>query len=113
MKRFAIYNDVKALLRMLINDSHKVDFDNFAVTQHYVTIDEAIFFFRPELCTWLQVVQSDCQKFLEARAARSTPQGYDPREADCRKLLYQHFRALQGQFQNELSFRQLTRSPSH
>lgn len=44
-KRFAIYEDVKQLLKLLLNESHKNEFSAFDVAQHYVVMDEAIFSF--------------------------------------------------------------------
>jgi hypothetical protein len=109
--RFAIYNNVKALLRMVINDSHKPDFDMFAVTEHYVVIDEARFFFSPELCERLQAVQADCQQFLEGRARQPTDPDYNPREDAARQTrLTEKFRGMAKTFEKELKFRQLTRS---
>ncbi len=111
-KRFAIYEDVKHLLKLLLNEAHKDDFRVFDVAQHFVTIDEAIFFFSSETCAWLQSLQMDCQKFLEARASRSNLAEYDPNEYTARQLrLLDHFKAMPQRFQSELAFRQLTHNP--
>ena len=52
-KRFAIYEDIQQLLKLLINDADKSDFSDFAAAQHFVVMDEAIFFFSPATCAWL------------------------------------------------------------
>jgi hypothetical protein len=113
-KRYAIYEDVRQLLKLLINESHKPGFDTFDVSKHYVVMDEAIFFFSAETCVWLELLQNDCQKFLEARASRSTPAEYNPAEyhASQRKLL-DNFMEMPERFRKELGFRQLTQSAPH
>ena len=109
-KRYAIYDDVKQLLRLLINDAQKPDFSPFQVMQHYVVMDEAVFFFSPDICEWLEVVKQDCQKLVETNSVRGTSE-YKPREyADIAIILADHFKAMPERFQNELSFRQLTKS---
>jgi hypothetical protein len=111
-KRFSIYEDVKQLLRLLLNDSHKDGFNAFDAARHFVTIDEAIFFFSPETCAWLKLLQDDCQKFLEARASRTNPAESNPKEYMTYELrLLDHFKAMPQRFQSELSFRQLTQNP--
>lgn len=52
-KRFAIYEDIRQLLKLLINESNKPEFSAFDVAQHYVVMDEAIFFFPPATCASL------------------------------------------------------------
>jgi hypothetical protein len=109
-KRYAIYDDVKQLLRLLLNESHKKEFRAFDVVPHYVVMDEAMFFFSPETCAWLQSVQQDCQKFLEANASQGTPE-YNSKEASKAQLkLLEHFKAMPERFRNELGFRQLTQN---
>ena len=113
-KRYAIYDNVKQLLRLLLNESHDKKFSPFEVVPHYVVMDEAIFFFSPETCAWLQSVQQDCQKFLEANASRGMAE-YNSREATQAQLkLLEHLQAMPERFRSELSFRQLTqkRRPS-
>ena len=111
-KRYAIYNDVKQLLKLLLNDTQKPNFSPFDAAQHYVVMDEAVFFFSPEICGWLESLQKDCQNFLEVNAARGTAE-YDTREyARLTTLLLNHFRDMPERFRTELSFRQLTQTPT-
>jgi hypothetical protein len=107
-KRYAIYDDVKRLLRLLLNDSDKPDFRAFDVIPHYVVMDEAIFFFSPETCAWLESVQRDCQAFLEAHASRNTPEYNSTEYNSAQRKLLDDFHALPDRFRHELSFRQLT-----
>ncbi len=112
-KRFAIYEDIKQLLKLLINDADKLDFSDFAAAQHFVVIDEAIFFFSPATCAWLDSLKTDCQNFLEAHALRMNLDEHKPMEyAALQTKLVAHFRAMPERFREELSFRQLTRPPS-
>ncbi len=67
-KRITIYEDIKQLLKLLINESHKPEFCAFDVAQHYVVMDEALFFFSPATCAWLDSLKADCEKFLQANA---------------------------------------------
>jgi hypothetical protein len=108
-KRYAIYNDVKQLLRLLLNESHNEQFRPFDVVPHYVVMDEAIFFFSSETCAWLQSVQQDCQKFLEANASLRTPEYNSAEYTQIQRKLLDDFQALPERFRSELSFRQLTR----
>jgi hypothetical protein len=109
-KRYAIYDDVKQLLRLLLNESHKQEFRAFDVVPHYVVMDEALFFFSPETCAWLASVQDDCQKFLLSDASRNTPE-YNPREYSTAQLkLLEDFKALPQRFHKELAFRQFTQN---
>lgn len=111
-KRFAIYENVKQLLKLLINNSDKPEFRTFDVAQHFVVIDEAIFFFSPATCEWLDSLKVDCQRFLEARALRSNPAEYKPTEcAQLQIKLVDHFKAMPERFRQELGFRQLTQNP--
>lgn len=110
-KRYAIYDSVKQLLRLLLNDSHKTDFRAFQVIPHYIVMDEAIFFFAPETCAWLKSVQSDCQKFLEEGASMNTPEYNSTEYNKAERKLLEDFQALPEQFRHELSFRQLTKTP--
>jgi len=107
-KRYAIYDDAKQLLKLLLNESHKPDFRALDVVPHYVVMDEALFFFSPETCAWLDSVQHDCQRFLEAHASRNTSE-YNPAEhsASERKLLAD-LREMPARFRKELSFQQFT-----
>jgi len=108
VKRYAIYDDVKQLLRLLLNESHKQEFRAFDVVPHYVVMDEALFFFSPQTCAWLESVQHDCQKFLDAHASLNTPE-HNPREYTTAQLkLLEDFKALPQRFRKELAFRQLT-----
>jgi hypothetical protein len=94
---------------LLLNESHKPDFRAFDVVPHYVVMDEAIFFFSPDTCAWLQSVQQDCQKFLEVHASRGRPE-YNPTEfTNAQSKLLNDFRAMPERFRTELAFRQLTR----
>src|SRR5271166_1108191 len=108
-KRYAIYKDLQQLLKLLLNESYNEGFSAFDVAQHYLVMDEAIFFFSPETCSWLASLQKDCQEFLEALASRNTPTEYSPTaySSSQRKLL-EHFKAMPERFREELGFRQLT-----
>jgi hypothetical protein len=108
-KRYAIYEDVKQLLKLLINESHKPEFNSFEVVQHYVAMDEAIFFSSEETCDWLKSIQEDCQQFLEGRASKNTAAEYKAREDANRQIqLVAHFRDMPERFRKELGFRQLS-----
>ncbi len=69
-KRYAIYNEVKKLLRTVLNDLGKPDFRPFDVAQHYIVLDEAIFFFSKKTCDWIEDVKADCQALLVEDAGR-------------------------------------------
>lgn len=107
-KRYAIYDDVKQLLRLLLNESHKPDFRAFDVIPHYVVMDEAIFFFSPDTCAWLDSVQRDCQKFLDAHASRNTPEYNSTEYNAAQRKLLDDFKEMPARFRKELGFRQLT-----
>ncbi len=101
-KRYAIYEDVKQLLILLLN---KQEFDTCQVDKHFAVMGEAIFFFSPETCAWLKSLEEDCFEFLEARKSRSTnPTKY----YDTSRHLADHFKGMPERFQKELGFRQLT-----
>lgn len=103
-KRFAIYEDVRQLLNSL---RYGPDCDGFKVGKHFTVMDKAIFFFSPETCAWLQSLQDDCVKFLEARESKSTnPTEYERSS----RHLSEQYRRMPERFQKELGFRQLTQN---
>lgn len=108
-KRYAIYDDVKQLLRLLLDESYNQTFNPLQVAQHYVVMDEAMFFFSPETCAWLQSVQKDCQKFLEEHASFPTVEYNSTEYGKAQRRLLDHLKAMPERFRNELSFRQLTK----
>jgi hypothetical protein len=112
-KRYAIYDDVKQLLRLLLNDSHEKNFRPFDVDKHYVVMDEAMFFFSPETCLWLKSVKQDCQKFMEANASLGKPEHNSMEHTNTQRKLLDDFQAMPERFRNELSFRQLTQKGAH
>jgi hypothetical protein len=108
-KRYAIYDEVKKLLRLLLNDIQKPGFSAFEAMQHFVVIDEAIFFFSPETCEWLESLKSECQKLIEINSVRGTSE-YKPSESlELSIKLADHFKEMPERFRTELGFRQLTR----
>jgi hypothetical protein len=105
-KRYAIYEDVKQLIKLLVNESHKKEFPAFDVAKHYIVMDEAVFFFSDEICSWLRELQNDCRSLMEARVAS------EPRKlADCKNRLIKHLESMPERFRNDLAFKQLTRKP--
>jgi hypothetical protein len=107
-KRYAIYDEVKKLLRTMLNDINKPDFGSFTIVQHFIVLDEAMFFFSSETCRWIKSVMDDCEALLIADAARRA--GGDSTEyASLQQKLLKHFEALPDRFRGELGFRQLTR----
>jgi hypothetical protein len=112
-KRYAIYDDVKQLLRLLLNEAHKQEFRAFDVVPHYVVMDEALFFFSPQTCAWLETVQHDCQEFLLAHASRNTPECNSREYSAAQHKLLEDFKALPQRFRTELAFRQLTQNEIH
>lgn len=108
-KRYAIYDHVKQLLKLLINDTRKPDFDQFAVTQHLVVIDEAVFFFTQETCDWLESVKADCQRYREMEASsRELAADYKPRDsANLQLRLSGYFQEMPKRFETEFRFHQL------
>jgi hypothetical protein len=102
-KRYAIYDKLKQLILLLIRED-KTPFD---IVPYYAVVDEAIFFFSPETCAWLQSVKEDCRRYEEV----SSPHHflYNTQEATALGVkLLQHFEAMPERFQKELGFRQLT-----
>jgi hypothetical protein len=108
-KRYAIYKDVQDLIRLLINEADKAEFRPFEVLPHYVVMDEAMFFFPPEICAWMRQLKNDCQSFLSSHAAR----GRNPEEySNKQQRLVDHLTEMPQRFEQELRLRQLTDPPS-
>ncbi|MGA9865929.1 MAG: hypothetical protein WBQ75_05755 [Acetobacteraceae bacterium] len=70
-QRYSIFKDVQDLIKLLVNESHRADFQSWNVIPHYVVMGEARFFFSEEVCSWLDELKADCQKFLEAHASKA------------------------------------------
>ena len=111
-KRYAIYLEIKNLLITILHESNNPDFTYFSIILHYVTIDESVFFFSPELCAWLQKVKADCQFFFGEHTAEkellpsSSPM--PPRIYEAKRKILSDLSELTERFRDDLIFRQLT-----
>ena len=95
-----------------MNEGNKPTFNEFEIASSYVILDEAVFFFSPKLCDWLQEVRVDCQQCLELIAERKGQPSLKAREyAELQKKLFNHFRAMVPQFKKDLEYQQLTGTP--
>ena len=106
-KRFAIYEDIQQLLRLLINDAHKKEFNAFDVLPHYTVMSEASFFFSDEIVSWVKELEADCQRFLLAHASQPTN---PPEYSSAQRRLIDQLRGMPERFRKELRFRQLTQT---
>jgi hypothetical protein len=105
-KRYAVYEETKQLIRLLVSGSDPRGPDLNAVARHFVAIAEARFFFSSATCQWLETVREDCQKLLDL-SAEPTPANAQAR-AELKRKLAAHVKAMPERFRDELSFRQLT-----
>lgn len=105
-KRFAIYEDVKILIWLLLNDTDKKEFHVNQVLPHYVVMNEARFFFSDDICSWLKVVHDDCESFLIARASNEFSAAHANR-------FVEHLKGMPKRFEKVLEFSQLTRRGAH
>ena len=103
-KRVAIYEDIKTLIRCLVNTPKTDIIDAGDVVPHYANMIEARFFFSDEICSWMDELKKDCSSFLEAHDTA------EPREyhASMNRLV-EHLDGMAERFEKELGFRQLTR----
>jgi len=53
-RRYAIYNDIKSFLHLLLKHSNNYDFNELKIVEHYVVMDEASFFFPPDICIYIK-----------------------------------------------------------
>jgi hypothetical protein len=109
-KRYAIYNTVKRLVALTVNDPAHPHFARL-VAEYDGVIDEAIFFFSAATCQWLETVRADCKALREAdERSQEAHGGLNFREGypDLPAKMVEHFNALPTHFRGELSFRQLT-----
>jgi hypothetical protein len=104
-RRYAIYDGVKQLISLLLRDPTNPDL--VAVTRQYVAIDEARFFFSQTTHQWLETIRDDCQALIEASAAPTAQNAQD--RAAMKLKLYEHLKAMPKRFDDDLSFRQLTK----
>jgi hypothetical protein len=110
-KRYAIYQGVKRLIVLTLNDPFNPEFGRVAM-RHNAIIDEAIFFFSPTTCQWLETVRADCKALREADEKSAAAGGLDLRRqgyTDLQTKLVDHSKEMTSRFRNELSFRQLTK----
>lgn len=103
-KRVAVYEDVKALIRHLVNTPKDDIIDASDVVPHYANMIEARFFFSDDICSWMDDLQRDCQKFLEMRDTGTSGEYHGSMIR-----LVEHLRGMPERFETELGFRQLTR----
>lgn len=105
-KRYAIFEDMKELVRLLVNKPANQNFDFMEVIPHYIVMDEARFFFSEDLCAWLDALKADCQSFIVAHADLRLPPG----ETHAKMMaIVNRVSEMPKRFEKELEFPQLTR----
>ena len=127
-KRYAMYEQVKELIDLVIHQGWRpgddINYFAKAMQRCEVTIDEAVFFFTPTTCQWLESVRADCKALLDADWNRVQTAFFDepdlhsftsgeirkrqPEEAALEGKLREYLKAMPKLFRDELSFRQLT-----
>ncbi len=104
-KRYAIYLDVRALIRLIAVGANREDFDVWAVAPHFSVMEEARFFYSDRICHWIEGLKEECQSYLQVKTLdRSDP----IQEAEKLRLLMGRWQAMPKFFEPELEFRQLT-----
>ena len=108
-RRRAIYEAMKELIVMIINRSEDNSFSMPNIFKYYTIMEEAQFFFPDEICSWLDDLKNDCNKFFRTR---NTIHGTPQENYDVIVHLSDRLGEMPTRFRSTLEFRQLTRQPS-
>jgi hypothetical protein len=122
-KRYAIYEAAKELIEYILQGKGGRVEDVAFMRKHYITLDEARFFFDPEIQTLLTNVHEECEGYLVTVAERDmlNPE-VDPKAwremgekvANQRAKLREMAESLPKYFENALAFKQATQlNPSN
>jgi hypothetical protein len=115
--RYEIYEATKALLEYMpyIHESGKQDASK--IRSLYVKIDEARFYFPPDICAVLNEIHNGCERFFAHLAKRDTTVDIGDRVewsrladilANDQKALRTAYASLPQTFEKTLAFKQLT-----
>jgi hypothetical protein len=69
-KRYAIYNTARELIALVVN---KPTVQGFEVLPLHATLNEAEFFFSPDICDWLRTLREQCTQLLILRSTQHLP----------------------------------------
>ncbi len=115
-KRYEIYQATKALLEYMpfVTDLEKLDATKVRALS--VTIDEARFYFTPEICTFLHDTRARCETFFEHLRQRDLMNIDDSQKwgemaetlAKDQQVLRITYASLPQIFEKTLAFKQLT-----
>jgi hypothetical protein len=105
-KRFAIYNTARELIARVVNEPHLQGSD---VIPLHAKLNEAVFFFSPDICDWLRKLREDCNNLLVLRSTVQLPGAPASEIATRSTRLVDTLVEMPHRFEKELSFRHVTR----
>jgi hypothetical protein len=106
-KRYAIYNMTRELIALVIN---KPTVQGSEVVPLYAALNEAEFFFSPDICDWLRTLREQCNQLLIQRSTQHLP-GAPASEIAARSThLVDLLTEMPRRFENELGFRHVRRT---
>jgi hypothetical protein len=118
-KRYAIYSATKELIEYVLGGRGSRAEDVTFVRKRYTALEEARFFFEPEIRAFLRKVRAECENHFETIAKKDTMNPEDNPEAwrhmakqvaEQRRKLSATYSELQQQFENAIGFA-LLKSP--
>lgn len=120
-KRYEIYSATKELIEYILGGKRSRIEDIDFIRQHYITIEEARFFFEPEIQSFVRNVKAECETLFEMIAEKDMinheiePKAWLERGkhvAEQRAKISRMSNELQERFDNALGFK-LLKSPRH
>jgi hypothetical protein len=101
-KRYKIYNEAKELITYVIDHSQRNECKDSDLNKYYAILDEAPFFFPPDVCTAFNNIISLTRQLVEGYAKQDRPTANIVVELD--KI----FDDMPKTFEHVMSFQQLT-----
>jgi type II secretory pathway pseudopilin PulG len=105
-KRFAIYNAARELIALVVNERNLQGSD---LVPLQVVLNEAEFFFSPDICDWLRTVRKKCSDLLVLQSTQHLP-GAPASEISARSThLFDLLTEMPRRFESDLGFRHVRR----
>jgi hypothetical protein len=106
-KRYAIYNTARELIALVVNES---TVQGSEVVPLHAALNEAEFFFCPEICDWLRTLREQCNNLLILRSTQHLPGAPASKIAALSTHLVDLLTEMPRRFENELGFRHVRRT---
>jgi type II secretory pathway pseudopilin PulG len=106
-KRYAIYSTARELIALVVNKS---TVQGSEVVPLHATLNEAEFFFCPDICDWLRTLREQCNRLLVLRSTQHLPDAPFSEIATLSTHLVDLLTEMPRRFENELGFRHVRRT---